>query len=120
MSFHFTQICAFLTYSFRFMGYYSCFYRCKNRQFFKSKRFLAYFLPQITAKAFPAANLSGSPWQRRSQKKVLHRIEKAVEKHRFILQLSKKLYLCSVRLSSEGANHLLLQQYSSWTILTPI
>ena len=26
----------------------------------------------------------------------------------------------NVRLSSEGANNLLLQQYSSWTILTPI
>ena len=24
MSFHFTQICAFIAYLFRFMGYYSC------------------------------------------------------------------------------------------------
>ena len=29
-------------------------------------------------------------------------------------------YFCNVRLSSEGANDLLLQQYSSWTFLTPI
>ena len=29
-------------------------------------------------------------------------------------------YFCSVRLSSEGANNLLSQQYSSWTYLTPI
>ena len=34
--------------------------------------------------------------------------------------MGKSLYFCRVRLSSEGANNLLLQQYSSWTILTPI
>lgn len=29
MSFHFTQFCAFITYLFRFMGYYSCFIGAK-------------------------------------------------------------------------------------------
>lgn len=43
MSYHFTQICAFLTYSFRFMGYYSCFYRCKSTHFFKDTRDWACF-----------------------------------------------------------------------------
>ena len=35
-------------------------------------------------------------------------------------EMKNSLYLCKVRLSSEGANNLLLQQYSSWTFLTPI
>ena len=90
MSFHFTQICAFQPCLFVFMGYYSCFYRCKNRQFFKSKCFLEVFLPQITATAVPAASLSGSPW-RHPQKKVLHRIEKVVEKTSFYIATSKKV-----------------------------
>ena len=34
--------------------------------------------------------------------------------------MGKCLYFCSVRLSSEGANNLLSQHYSSWTFLTPI
>ena len=43
MSFHFTQFCAFLTYSFRFMGYYSCFYRGKDTFFFKDTREKTFF-----------------------------------------------------------------------------
>jgi len=48
-------------------------------------------LPQITAKAVPAVSPSGSPWRRRSQKKVLHRIEKVVEKTSFYIATSKKV-----------------------------
>lgn len=44
MSFHFTQFSAFLTYSFRFMGYYLCFYRCKDRQFSKGASLKVIFL----------------------------------------------------------------------------
>lgn len=40
MSFHFTQICAFLTYSFRFMGYYSCFYSVQKYILFQYARVL--------------------------------------------------------------------------------
>ena len=32
----------------------------------------------------------------------------------------KSSYLCSVRMSSEGANDLLSKQYSSWTFLTTL
>lgn len=32
----------------------------------------------------------------------------------------KRSYLCSVRMSSEGANDLLSKQYSSWTFLTTL
>ena len=32
----------------------------------------------------------------------------------------KSSYLCSVRMSSEGANDLLSEQYSSWTFLTTL
>ena len=35
-------------------------------------------------------------------------------------EMKNSLYLCKVRLSSEGANNLLLQHYSSWTYLTLI
>ena len=41
----------------------------------------------------------------------------------FLENLAKNkniVYFCMVRLSSEGANYLLSQQYSSWTFLTPI
>lgn len=38
LSFYFTQICAFIAYSFRFISYYSCFYRCKSTHFFKGAR----------------------------------------------------------------------------------
>ena len=34
--------------------------------------------------------------------------------------LEKNAYLCSVRMSSEGANDLLSEQNSSWTFLTTI
>ena len=45
MSFHFTQFCAFIAYLFRFMGYYLCFYRGKDRHFFKGARdFDSFFL----------------------------------------------------------------------------
>ena len=35
MLFHFTQICAFIAYLFRFIGYYSCFIGAKIRFFSK-------------------------------------------------------------------------------------
>ncbi len=35
MSFHFTQFCAFIAYSFRFMGYYLCFIGAKIDNFQK-------------------------------------------------------------------------------------
>ena len=38
MLFHFTQSCAFIAYSFRYISYYSCFYRCKSTHFFKGAR----------------------------------------------------------------------------------
>lgn len=41
----------------------------------------------------------------------------------FLENLAKNkniVYFCMVKLSSEGANKLLSQQYSSWTFLTPI
>lgn len=41
----------------------------------------------------------------------------------FLENLAKNkiiVYLCMVRLSSEGAKKMLSQQYSSWTFLTPI
>ena len=43
MSFHFTQICAFLTYSFRFMGYYLCFIGAKIHFFSKAQGRKAFF-----------------------------------------------------------------------------
>ena len=38
MSFHFTQICAFIAYPFRYYGLLFVFYRGKNTQFFKGAR----------------------------------------------------------------------------------
>lgn len=38
MSFHFTQICAFIAYSFRFYGLLFVFYRGKITHFFKVAR----------------------------------------------------------------------------------
>lgn len=38
MSFHFTQICAFIAYSFRFYGLLFVFYRGKDTHFFKVAR----------------------------------------------------------------------------------
>ena len=38
MSFHFTQICAFIAYLFRFYGLVFVFYRGKDTQFFKGAR----------------------------------------------------------------------------------
>ena len=35
-------------------------------------------------------------------------------------QYVNNVYLCSVRMSSEGANDLLSKQYSSWTFLTTL
>ena len=36
------------------------------------------------------------------------------------VQFVNNVYLCSVRMSSEGANDLLSKQYSSWTFLTTL
>ena len=43
MSFHFTQICAFIAYSFRFYGLLFVFYRGKDTQFFKGARIWVFF-----------------------------------------------------------------------------
>ena len=38
MSFHFTQICAFIAYSFRFMGYYSLLFIAEKIDIFQQKQ----------------------------------------------------------------------------------
>lgn len=47
MSFHFTQICAFLTYSFRFMGYCLCFIVAKLQNFPKNQAAILFFSVKI-------------------------------------------------------------------------
>ena len=64
MSIHFTQICAFIAYSFVFMSYYLWFIVAKIDNFSNQSALGCFLLPKITAIAVPATNLSGSPWRR--------------------------------------------------------